>query len=170
MLMEYKMPKGLKLTRKQMEQRRLMAAKDLSIGMKQADVARKYGVNRSNISRWTKTLKKEGKSGLQMRKAKGAEPKLDLKQRGLLVEILVAGAKNYGFKTDLWTGKRVCKVIEKEFGASYHFKHIPKLLRGLDFRLIKPKRQANEKNEEEKREWIKTTWEYIKKNSGVGQP
>lgn len=41
MLMEYKMPKGLKLTRKQMEQRRLMAAEDLSIGMKQADVARK---------------------------------------------------------------------------------------------------------------------------------
>ena len=170
MLMEYKMPKWLKLTRKQREQRRLMAAEDLSNGMKPADVARKYDVNRSNVSCWTKTLKKEGKTGLQMRKAKGAEPKLNLKQRESLVEILVAEAKNYGFKTDLWTGKRVCKVIEKDFGVSYHFKHIPKLLRILDFRLVKPKRQANEKNEEEKREWIKTTWEYIKKNSRVGQP
>jgi uncharacterized protein YjcR len=52
--MEHKMPERLKLTRKQMEQRRLMAVEDLSIGMKQADVARKYGVNRSNVSRWTK--------------------------------------------------------------------------------------------------------------------
>jgi transposase len=143
--MEHKMPERLKLTRKQMEQRRLMTVEDLSIGMKQADVARKYGVNRSNVSRWTKKLKKEGEPGLQMRKAKGAEPKLNLKQRESLIEILVAGAKNYGFKTDLWTGKRVCKVIKKEFGVSYHFKHIPKLLRGLDFRLVKPKRQANEK-------------------------
>ena len=170
MLMEYKMPKGLKQTRNQMEHRRLMAGEDLSIGMKHADVARKYGVNRSNVSRWAKILKKEGEGGLQMRKAKGAEPKLNLKQRESLVKILVAGAKNHGFKTDLWTGKRVCKVIEKEFGASYHFKHIPKLLRGLDFRLVKPKRQANEKNEDKKREWIKTTWEYIKKNSRVEQP
>ena len=94
------MSKGLKLTRNQMEQRRLMAADDLSIGMKHADVARKYGVNRSNVSRWAKILKKEGEGGLQMRKAKGAEPKLNLKQRESLVKILVAGAKNHGFKTD----------------------------------------------------------------------
>ena len=58
MLMEYKRPKGLKLTGKQMEQRRLMAAEDLSIDMKPADVARKYGVNRSNVSRWTESIQR----------------------------------------------------------------------------------------------------------------
>ena len=98
MLMEYKMPKGLKLTRNQMEQRRLMAAEDLSIGMKHADVARKYGVNRSNVSRWAKILKKEGEGGLQMRKAKGAEPKLKLKQRESLVKYSLQGLKNMASK------------------------------------------------------------------------
>jgi len=68
MLMEHKMPKWLKLTRNQMEHRRLMAGEDLSIGMKHADVARKYGVNRSNVSRWAKILKKEGEGRLQFSK------------------------------------------------------------------------------------------------------
>jgi transposase len=156
---------GIKLTREQMEQRRRMAAEDLLAGMKQADVARKYGVNRSNVSRWTKTLREKGNEGLRMRKAKGSKSKLSLNQKKMLVEILVSGAKKYGYKTDLWTSKRVCKVIEKEFEVEYHFKHIPKLLRALDFRPVKPKREAYEKDEKEKQEWINITWERIKKNS-----
>lgn len=160
---------GIKLTREQMEQRRLMAAEDLLASMKQADVARKYGVNCSSVSRWAKTLRGEGKEGFRMRKAKGRKSKLTLEQKKDLVKILVSGAKTYGYKTDLWTSKRVCKVIEKKFGVKYHFKHIPKLLRALDFRPVKPKRQANEKNEEEKQKWINITWERIKKNSRVEQ-
>lgn len=158
---------GIKLTREQMEQRRQMAAEDLLASMKQADVARKYGVNRSNVSRWAKTLREKGNEGLRLRKAKGRKSKLTSNQKKVLVEILVSGAKKYGYKTDLWTSKRVCKVIEKEFEVKYHFKHIPKLLRALDFRPVKPKRQAYEKNEEEKQEWINISWERIKKNSRV---
>jgi transposase len=119
---------GIRLTRKQMEQRRQMAAEDLLAGMKQADVARKYGVNRSNVSRWAKRLVEEGNESLRMRKAKGRKSKLNSNQKKMLVEILVSGAKKYGYKTDLWTSKRVCKVIEKEFEVEYHFKYIPKLL------------------------------------------
>ena len=112
--------------------------------------------------RWTKTLKKrENRTSNEKSKRRGA--KTEFKTERITRRNTGCRAKTYGFKTDLWTGKRVCKVIEKDFGVSYHFKHIPKLLRTLDFRLVKPKRQANEKNEEEKRERIKTTWEYIKK-------
>jgi transposase len=70
----------------------------------------------------------EGNEGLCMRKAKGRKSKLNSNQKKMLVEILVSGAKKYGYKTDLWTSKRVCKVIEKEFEVEYHFKYIPKLL------------------------------------------
>ena len=156
---------GINLTRKQQEQRRLLAGDDLIAGMKQADVARKFCVHPSNVSRWAKILKEEGKSGLLARKATGKKAKLNSNQKNELVGILVAGARSYGFNSDYWTGKRVCEVIRKEFGISYHFKHVPKLLRTLDFRLVKPKRQAIEKDKEKKQEWIKTTWVQLKKTS-----
>ena len=77
---------GIKLTREQMEQRRQMAAEDLLTCMKQADVARKYGVNRSNVSRWAKTLREEGNEGLRLRKAKGCKSKLTSNQKKVLVD------------------------------------------------------------------------------------
>lgn len=154
---------GIHLTREQMEQRRLMAADDLAAGMKKIDVARKYNVNPSSVSRWAKKLRENGKTSLARRKAKGARSKLDLKQKNRLIDILVLGAYAYGFETDLWTAKRVCVVIDKEFGVKYHFKHVPKLLRSLDFRLVKPERKATEKDEDKKTAWLKTTWVHIKK-------
>ena len=155
---------GIKLTRKQMEQRRILASKDLDAGMKQADVARKYGVYPSSVSQWVKRLKKEGKNGLKERKAKGKLSKLSRDQKEQLTGLLILGAQACGFENDLWTAKRVGIVIEREFGVVYHFRHIPKLLRSLDFRLIKPDRKAAEKDNAKKEEWLKTTWVHLKKN------
>ena len=90
--------------------------------------------------------------------------KLNEGQKDQLVTLLIQGARTYGFETDLWTGKRVSKLIKKEFGVDYHFNHIPKLLHSLDFRPVKPERQAGEKDEEKKEEWLKTTWVQLKKN------
>lgn len=155
---------GIKLTRKQMEQRRILASEDLTNGMSQADVARKYSVYRSSVLRWEKRLEKEGKEGLKEKKAKGRPSKLNSYQEQQLTDLLVRGAQACGFEADLWTAKRVGMVVEREFGVVYHFKHIPKLLRSLDFRLIKPERKAAEKDDAKKEEWLKTTWVYLKKN------
>lgn len=160
---------GLKLTRKQMEQRRMLASEDLVNGMSQADVARKYGVYRSSVSRWVKRLEKEGKEGLKEKKAKGQSSKLNSAQKQQLTALLVQGAQACGFETDLWTAKRVGLVIEREFGVVYHFRHIPKLLRSLDFRLVKPDRKAAEKDDTQKEEWLSTTWVHLKKNYEMAQ-
>ena len=154
---------GVMLTREQMEQRRLKAAEDMLSGMKQRDVARKYGVAESSVSRWAKTIRENGTNALKMRISSGKPHRLTKAQRQELIEILVAGPLEYGWKTDLWTAKRVKGVIEKEFGVSYHFKHVPKLLRALGFRPVKPKRRAREKDEVRKQDWIRTTWEQVKK-------
>lgn len=153
----------IELTKEQKEQRRMLAAKDLEAGMSQADVARKYGVDNSNVSRWDKARKENGLEGLRSTTSSGRPSKIGPDEKEELVEILKKGATESGFQTDVWTGKRVSKLIKDRFKVEYHFKHMPKLLRRLGFRQIKPKRKPHEQNEEARKEWLETTWEYVKK-------
>ena len=153
----------IELTRKQKEQRRLLAAKDLENGMTQAEVARKYHVDDSTACRWDKARKEKGLDGLKATKATGRPPKLSSRQKKELVETINAGALKSGFDTNNWTGKRVSALIKKNFGIEYHYKHIPKLLRSMKFRKVKPKRKAKERDEEKRKEWIENNWEEIKK-------
>jgi len=155
---------GVLLTREQMEERRMQAGTDLKAGMKQADVARKYDVSTATVCRWARTIRDEGIDGLRMRKSKGQPTKLDEEEEQQLVEILIAGPRVYGYKTDLWNSSRVAEVIRKEFRVTFHIHHIPKLLHRLGFRNIKPKRQAKEKSDKRKQEWLNTTWVQVKKN------
>lgn len=155
---------GVRLTREQMEERRLRAGDDLKAGMKQADVARKYSVSTATVCRWVQTIRDEGMDGLKMSKATGQPSKLDEEEQQQLVEILIKGPRAYVWKTDLWNSKRVTEVIRKEFGVTYHPHHMPKLLHRLGFRPVKPKRRATEKNEKRKQEWLNTTWVQVKKN------
>ena len=155
---------GVRLTREQMEERRMRAGTDLKAGMKQADVARKYGVSTATACRWAQTIQDEGIDGLRMHKSKGQPTKLNEEEQLKLVDILIAGPRAYGYKTDLWNSNRVAEVIRKEFRVTYHIHHIPKLLHRLGFRSIKPKRQAKEKSNKLKQEWLNTTWVQVKKN------
>lgn len=153
----------IRLTREQMAERRLQAARDLKEGMTEADVARKYGVSPVSAWRWHQTLQREGIEGLRLKKAKGAEPRLDATQKKRLAKILEEGPTRHGWATELWSGKRVAEVIRKEFRVHYHRKHIPRLLRQLGFRPRKPERQATQKDEAKKHAWLRVTWERLKK-------
>ena len=154
----------IKLTREQKEKRRIMAGKDLEAGMSQAEVARKYHVADSTACIWDQARKNKGIEGLRATKAPGRPSKLTSEQKEELIEILKEGAIRSSFQTDVWTGKRISKLIMDRFGVGYHFKHIPKLLRELGFRQVKPKRKAHEQNEKVRQEWIENNWEYVKKN------
>jgi len=154
----------IELNREQKEQRRLMAADDLKAGISQADVARKYNVDRSSVSRWAKALREEGEEGLRATTSSGRPSKLSPEEKMEIIKIINKGAVESGFQTDIWTGKRVSKLIKEKLGVEYHFKHMPKLLRQLGFRQIKPKRKPHEQNEDARKEWLETTWEYVKKN------
>ena len=153
------------LTREQMEQRRLAAARDLAAGHSQRRVADKFGVTEAAVSRWADALRAGGDEALRSRKATGQPLKLSEKDRDRLVRLLNKGAIANGYQTDLWTAARVAELIERRFGVSYHPMHVVKLLKKLGFRRVKPRREAIEKDHEKKAEWLAGTWVRIKKNS-----
>lgn len=153
------------LTREQEEARRLAAAKDLEDGeLTQTEIAEKYGVTPGAVSAWKSRLEREGLDGLKARPVSGRPPKLDDDQLAKLERILLDGALSYGFESDLWTGPRVARVIEEVFGVTYHEKYVPQLLGNrLGFSYQKPERVARERDDEQRKQWLDTTWKELKK-------
>ena len=157
-----------KLSRQELERRRRAATEDLRAGKSQAFVARKYGVNESSVSRWKQTLEKEGEDGLKAKKAPGKQSKLSPEQKEQLRVILLQGSRVYGYPNELWTRKRVAKVIEDQFGVKYNFNYVAELLHKLGYSPQKPERAASERDESVRMVWINKEWEEAKKKCSKG--
>jgi len=90
-----------KLSRKDMEIRRLRGAKLLADGTSQADVARICGVSRATTSKWAIAL--EIGADLKMRKAPGRPPKLTLPKTIALCKMVSANPQ--------WTLEQIRQAI-----------------------------------------------------------
>lgn len=132
-------------------------------GLSQVDVAKKLGVDSRSVRRWIARYRKKGSAGIEARPVPGRPTKLDAKGKRKLERLLLRGARDAGFPTDLWTCPRILTVLRRKLGVRYHLHHIPRLLRSLGWSPQKPERRARERNEKEIQRWIKEEWPRIKK-------
>jgi len=157
-----------KLTREQMEARRLLAARLLLQGKRASWVAREVGAARSSVSRWNAALEKGGMEALRARKAPGLTPRLTPRQKDRLVRILLRGPRKSGYRTELWTCPRVAAVIERVFAVKYHPAHVWKILHEqLGWTCQMPEHQAREKDDEAIQRWREEDWPRIKKGGAT---
>ncbi len=84
----------------------------------------------------------EGETGLHRRIARGAEPRLGTSNRARLPEVLAQGAPAFGYRGEIWNGRRVAQVIKRVFGVSYHPDHCSRLLQQMGWVAQKPSEQA----------------------------
>jgi transposase len=80
----------------------------------------------------------------------------------LIPDFLGHGAEAYGFRGEVWTCARVAKVIEEEFGVSYHRGHVSRLLRELDWTPQMPIARAIQRDEQEIERWRVEVWPRLK--------
>ena len=113
-----------KLSRKDMEIRRLRGAKLLADGTSQADVARICGVSRATTSKWAIAL--EIGADLKMRKAPGRPPKLTLPKTIALCKMVSANPQ--------WTLEQIRQAINNQLRVSYNVDHVSRLVRKLGLR------------------------------------
>src|SRR4030042_1124503 len=73
------------------------------------------------------------------------------------------GPRKTGYRTDLWTCRRVAEVIAKTFDVEYHSAHVWKILHELGWTCQKPERRARERNEAAIAHWRKHECPRIKK-------
>ncbi|MGH2638935.1 MAG: helix-turn-helix domain-containing protein [Rhabdochlamydiaceae bacterium] len=137
-----------------------------SARLKEADVARKFGVTRGCVTSWVNAYRKAGKSleGLNAKKHTGRPPQMTEKQKAKLVEMILKGAQYYGFETDIWTSEKIAKLIQVHFKIKYNRNHVAKILNSLGLSWQKPKKEARERDEKEVSSWVQNVLPQVKKN------
>lgn len=145
------------------EARRLRAWELKGLGWKAIRIAEALGVTRGAVSQWFKQAEAGGVEALYSRKASGRKPRLCDEQLQQLPVLLEKGAEAYGFRGDIWTCKRVGKVIERHFGVTYTPQNVGKLLRKIGWSRQKPVTRASQRDEVAIAAWREETWPALKK-------
>jgi len=127
------------------------------------EVARQVRCNASSVMHWRDAVTAGGTEALKAKPAPGRPLKLTRSQRERLVAYLLEGATAHGYRTELWTTKRIADVIEAKFGIHYHFNHVGKLMRSLNWSAQKPERRALERDEAAIERWTREEWPRVKK-------
>jgi len=147
----------------ELERRRRRAIALLDEGHSQAEVARCVGCHPSSVMRWRKARDRAGAEALKPRPASGRPPKLPPRHKQRLVQYLLQGPMKHGYRTDVWTTRRVAELIEDKFRVPYHRDHVGRLLHSLGWSHQKPKRRALQRDEEAIKQWKRKRWPRIKK-------
>lgn len=69
----------------------------------------------------------------------------------------------HGYRTDLWTTRRIAELIERRFGVHYHRDHVGRFLAQCGWSYQKPERRARERDEAAIERWKRTRWPQVKK-------
>lgn len=154
------------LTRKQLEERRRLAAEMLRRKRSsQAEIARQVGVSRAGVSPWAIQLAPGGLRQLRARISRGRPAKLSRQQQKGLRRLLKRGARAAGYPTERWTLQRIQSLIEREFQGTYHPNYISRLRKQLGWSPQVPLPRAMEREEDLIRAWLSQDWPRIKKSA-----
>ncbi len=136
----------------------------LEQGLSPSKVADRLGVSARSVRRWRDAREEGGDEALSAKPVPGRPKKLGEAECERLWPILLDGALAYGFPNDLWTCKRIARVIRKRFGVKYHPSHVWKILRAARWSCQVPERRAIQRNEEKVAHWKRYKWPAIKKS------
>jgi transposase len=153
-----------------LERRRRKAVTLLDSGLTLEAVARRVNASVSSVCRWRQARNEGGEAALAPKPVPGRPRKLQEAERQRLLEFLLQGALAYGFANDLWTLKRIARVIRKEFGVKYHPNHVWRLLQACHWSCQVPERRALQRDEQAIAHWKRYRWPHIKKGRTTWGP
>jgi len=147
------------------EARRFRAFELKQDGWKQTDIAEALGVSEGAVSQWMKKAREEGKEALKTSPRPGRPPRLSDEERSEeLPSLLEKGPEHFGFRGEVWTRKRVRKVIKEEFGVEYDVSQVGRILDQIGWSRQKPDHRSDKRDEKEIEEWKEEEWPRVKKS------
>ena len=157
-------------TAKELEARRRLAVERVEGGWSQRDVAAFLGVHPVTVAMWMARFRADGAAGLAAKPTPGRPPFLTEKQEGQVLGWLAGPPTAHGFRTDLWTAKRVAELIHTKLGVRFHPRYLREWLTKRNYTPQKPARRAKQRDPEAIAGWLKKDWPRIKKRSGGRTP
>ena len=157
-------------TPQELERRRRRAIGMLRAGIAFREVAKQVQASLSSVVRWYQAYRRGGRRGLKPRPTPGRPCRLSEQQKTSLKTLLRRGAQHAGYSNDLWTLRRVGKLVEERFGIRYGVSGVWRLLVvDLCWSSQKPERRATQRDEAAIASWKRSTWPRIKKSPGMGR-
>jgi transposase len=154
----------------ELEARRRLAVQRVSEGWTRAEVAAFLGVHPETVAEWVRAYTANGGKALAAKPHPGRTPFLTADQEKQVLGWLTESPTKYGFRTDLWTAKRVAELIRTKFDVKFHPNYLREWLTKRNHTPQKPARRAKQRKPEAIAEWLKKDWPRIKKKSGGKRP
>ena len=151
-------------TPEQLEDRRRKAIALLQRGHRVNETARLVGVTPGAITQWRQAYEQQGEAFFEAHRPPGRVCCLSEKQIDRLKKQLLKGARQNGYRTELWTLRRIAEVIEKHFGITYDPSSVWHILQRMGWSCQKPEKRARERDQEALAGWRQNGWPRIKKS------
>jgi len=139
-------------------------------GLTMEEVSHRVGTSIASVSRWRQAVVEGGLGALAAKPVPGRPRKLSKPECSRLLELLLKGAMVYGYPNELWTLKRIARVILREFGVGYHPNHVWRVLQGLRWSCQVPERRPVQRDEKAIEHWKRYKWPHIKKGAKTWGP
>jgi transposase len=154
----------------ELEARRRLAVQRVNEGWKRKDVAAFLGVHPETVAEWVRAHKAGGDAALAAKPHPGRKPFLTPDQEKRVLGWLADPPTEHGFRTDLWTAKRVAHLIEKRLRVKFHPHYLREWLSKRDYTPQKPARRAKQRDQAAIDRWLKDDWPRIQKRPGGRRP
>src|SRR4051812_31986270 len=107
-------------TAAELEARRRLAVRKVNDGWTQRAVAEFLGVHPVTVSKWVARYRAGGDGGLAAKPTPGRPRFLTPAREAEVLGWLAEKPTAHGFRTDLWTARRVAHLIRERFGVRFH--------------------------------------------------
>lgn len=137
---------------------RLRGVQAVLTGTPIAQVAQALSIDRTTLHRWLRRYRQEGGDhGLQRRPVSGRPRKLQCISQYNFKRIVLAPASRFGFETDLWTVKRLHRVLVDRFHEDVSEDTVWRRLRDAGLTWQTPEREYFQADAEERQRWQQET-------------
>ena len=150
-------------TAAELEARRRIAIVKHQDGWTQARIADFLDVHPVTVAKWVARHRLDGDAGLTAKPTPGRPRFLTVVQEQQVLGWLADKPTAHGFRTDLWTARRVADLIHRRFGVAYHPDYLRAWLRRRGYSPQKPVRRARQRNPAVIDRWVTDEWPRIQK-------
>ena len=157
-------------TAKELEARRRLAVQRVTDGWTQREVAAFLGVHPVTVSKWVARHRSAGDAGLDLKPTPGRPRFLSPAQEAEVLGWLADPPTAHGFRTDLWTARRVAELVRARMGVAFHPHYLREWLTKRNHTPQKPARRARQQDPAEVERWLADEWPRVEKKSPPSKP
>jgi transposase len=157
-------------TAAELEARRLTAIRRVGEGWTQQEVAAFLGVHPVTVAKWVARHRADGDDGLKGKPTPGRPRFLTALQEREVLGWLADSPTEHGFRTDLWTARRVAELVHGKFGVRFHPNYLREWLAARNCTPQKPARRARQRDQAAIDRWVANDWPRIQKRRGTSTP